>query len=656
MKEYLNAWTPVKLEKKDNFIKADVWGRSYEFDNSPFPTQIISKGQELLYAPITLTPVFGDKIGKWDENTSTVFSQEDEKATFITSAVSHNTILDTAVNVEYDGFVKIDLKVMSFWGFRSAEDSVPQLTGLYLDVPVKKEYASLMHYWPNDKQSIIPAGKILNSGKTQDMTFPFKPYISLGNNEVGLGVFAGETTENIVLNDEDKCITITDEGEYVNIRIRFLEQIPENWHGRKDRWVSALKPMTYTVGFHATPVKEMRTTDDTYKIAHVGRCADIADNGKVNQALIDELKSYDIKWIILHEDWTAIQNYGFPADKDLTKGFIDACHEKGMRVMVYFGYEYSTLAPGWNKNAENYLIKTIDGEFTGGWQRLPHQRAFMVCYNGGYSDEMISRVEYVMDELGVDGIYTDGTYVPWECANEAHGCGYTDAKGVRHTTFPVLAVREHVKKLYEAVHKRGGIIDTHQSSCCLMPTLSFCDSYYDGENIQGNLTKDTMDFLNMDAFRAEYMGYNYGLPVNFIAYTNEERPMETLSALTILHNVHCRPGCLHGSLNDIKYLSKIWNIFDEYSLNKSTWHPYWKNELVTAEGGAYASCYETDKGIVAAVSDFTCGIDSITLNIPKNCKAVTNLLTNEKFTGDNGKVTIASDYSTLNLLLIEEDF
>lgn len=656
MKEYLSAWTPVKTEKRADGFAAEVWGRRYEFDKSSFPTRVVTQEEDILYAPVKFVPVFGDKEEEWKDFSALEFSKDDEKAVFITSSTAGNVVLNSTVTVEYDGFVKIDLKVMSYWSF--SKENEPKLTGLYMDIPVKKEYAALMHYWPNDKQSIIPNGKVMNSGKTVDMVLPFKPYVSLGNNEVGLGVFCGESTKNFVLDDEDKCILITDMGDYVNIRLRILDYMAENWQGRRDKWTKTLKPLTYTVGFHATPVKPMRKGDEVYKMTQMDKGAKtFQETGKIDYDFLEKIKKADVKWLILHEAWTAVQNFGMPYNEEIFKKFVEECHGRGIKVMVYFGYEYSTYHPQWNEKAEDYLIKTVDGEFTGGWQRLPHQRAFMVCYNGDYSDVMIERVKYVMDELGVDGIYTDGTYVPWECANTNHGCGYTDSKGTLHTTIPLLAVREHVKKLYEEVHKRGGIIDTHQSSCCIMPTLAFCDSYYDGESIQGNLKKEDMSFLNMDSFRAEYMGHNFGIPANFIAYTmDKDRPMSALSSLTLLHNVHCRPVAIHreDDVNDLEYVSKIWKIFDDYKLNDAEWHPYWKNEIVKADGeNAYVSCYEGEKGLVAVAAYFKKGNDELELTVPKNAKSVKNLLTDEEYTAEDGKVTLKSDMSTPNILLIK---
>ena len=64
-----------------------------------------------------------------------------------------------------------------------------------------------------------------------------------------------------------------------------------------------------------------------------------------------------------------------------------------MKVMVYFGYEYSSLVPDFNEKAHGYIIKMPSGNFAGRWQRKPHQRAFMTCYNSGYADVLIKRVK-----------------------------------------------------------------------------------------------------------------------------------------------------------------------------------------------------------------------------------------------------------------------
>lgn len=342
---------------------------------------------------------------------------------------------------------------------------------------------------------------------------------------------------------------------------------------------------------------------------------------------------------------TVIQNWGRPQDEERFKKFVEKCHGLGMKVMVYFGYEYSSLVPEFYDNARDYLIRTPDGSFTGGWQRKPWQRDFMVCYGGGYSDEMIKRVEHVMDDYGVDGIYTDGTFVPWECANEAHGCGFRDENGQLHPTFPLLAVREHVKKLYEAIHKRGGILDTHQSSCCIMPTLSFCDSYYDGENIQG-LLKNNPEVMTPDSFKAEFFGYNLGIPCNFIAYSGENYPMSYPAGFSLVHNVFPRPS----QRWDLPYMAEIWKLFDEYELNDAEWTPYFKNEKITAPD-AMVSIYE-GKHTVAVIYDVQPGREKLKLSAEGFSK-VSDLLYGGEYGVKDGYAELPAKTQALQMYLLK---
>lgn len=655
MKKALSAWTPVVVEDRKDGFTLRVWGRSYTFDNAILPTSIVSRGEELLAQPVKLVPVFGDKAEEWTDIQHTLLSADEEKAVIVTSATAGNVVFSGAVTVEYDGFVKVDLKICNFWQFSEGDLATSKLTGLTLDVLMNKEHSGLFHYWPNDKTSIIPAKDVMNSGRLACGDYPFKPYMMFGSEEAGLGLFLGESDKGFTIDDEDRCITVSEEDGKARMLMRIFDRMPEAWGGETDRWVAALPPLCFTIGFQATPVKPVQLSDMDYKYFHygVGCCDDPIMAGKFRdpEFLAKTLEEAGVRRLVLHEQWSVIQNYGLPEDPEYFKGLVAACHRHNIRVLVYFGYECSTLHPDFNNMAEKWLIRTPDGHFTGGWQRKPHQRDYMVCYNGDYGAEMRRRIAYVMDELGVDDIYTDGTYVPWECANEAHGCGWRDKNGVLHHTFPVLAVREHVKKLYELVHERGGIIDTHQSSCCLMMTLAFCDSIYDGENIQEMLHKDNLDFLDLAAFRTEYMGYNLGLPANFIAYTNEDRPMEALEGLSLLHNVHCRP-CF---FSDLPYMSKVWSVFDDYKLNQAEWVPYWRNSVITvANPRTSVSVYKEQTGAVTAVvmNADPNGVEAV-LTVPASCTKLTNLLTGAITVVENGTAKVDVGLCKLNILRAE---
>lgn len=665
MKKVWSDWEPMKNSITQEKAEINVWNRSYRFEESVFPTSVVAAGQELLSRPIELVGRYAGVMEREVKECSYyVLENTDEKGVFQLASRMNNTVIDGRITCDFDGFIEICFSVIPFWSFSAGDQKVPRLDKLYIDIPMKKEIARLYHYWPNDTTSIIPKADVVNADALPEKgaAFPFKPYLWLGDEFRGLGV-SMETDENIEY-DVNQCEFIVGEDEVV-LRIHLLDHMPEAWQGRADNWCEALNPIDYRIGLMATPVKavspEHRRDWRTFH-AFGGMYINEKEGEKAGPALLDEipgalehLQQSGVKWIIFHETSSRAQNYGLIENPERFRKLIDACHAHGMKTMLYFGYEFSTLAPTWYEKANDYLIHTTDGHFTGGWQRKPHQRAFMVCYRGGYSQDMIERVKFVMDEYGVDGIYTDGTFVPWECANERHGCGYTDKNGKRHTTFPLFAVREHVRKLYEAVHERGGLIDTHQSSCCIAPTLAYCDSYYDGENIQPMLIKAITEgkgltsFLSLPAFRTEYMGKNLGLMDQFISYSNPEIgwTIEKLCALTLIHDVLPRPRQIGGlSLEsisvDLDYMAPIWRVFDEFGVETAAWHPYWEeNDIAACETEeTYLSLYE-GKRVLGVLSNLTMHDKEVSIRTDR--ASARDVLTGTVYTAKDGHITFTAE-------------
>lgn len=651
-------WTPIRSEFENNKATIKVWGREYEFNNSFLPASITTAECSILKGPIELNAFFGSTKGVWTMQKSFLIEETEEKVVFMSSQTTENIIINARAVIEYDGFVQISFSVIPFWSFAGKGLNVPKLDKLYLDIPLKREFASLFHYWPNDKTSIIPSPSIINSGALPEegLVLPFKPYVWAGWEYGGLGICM-DTDKNIELDDSERAIEYIISDDEARIRIHLLDHMPEKWQGRQDRWVDTLKPVDFRLGIQATPVKPVpKDFIDYWHVYHVGWEEMVYPNEQVNpdgSSMLERIKAHGVNWLIFHEHWSIIQNYGLPENENRFKKLVQDCHSLGIKVMVYFGYEYSTMEPHWFEKADEYLIKTVDGEYTGGWQRPPMQRDFMVCYKGGYSDEMLARIEFVMDEYGVDGIYTDGTYVPWECANEMHGCGFRDGHGKLHTTFPLFEVRSHVKKMYEIVHKRGGLIDTHQSSCCIMPTLSFCDSYLDGENIQSQFMAVMDEFLKPDAFKAEYMGKNLGIPAQFIAYTNPpEYTIQKIAGITLLHDVH--PRAMRG-MEDLEYVSAIWNIYNSFGTGTARWYPYWDKACpVKVKGkGIYCSVYEKEDRLLAVVVNFNKDITEAELTM--DCRYTTgiNALNSADYTINEGAVSIAVRLYEAELLIIE---
>ena len=617
----IKDWIPLESTNDEFSINSKVWNREIGFDRSAFPSTIKIFGKEILAAPISLNAFFGDKKGQWTDQRVIKHEANEEKAVYTIAQVAENLIVNATVTIEFDGFTRIDFCLLPFKGESS------ELNGLYIDIPVKNEYASFLHYWPNSGDQISTAMNVISAYSVPDgkTAFAHKPNFWTGWEYGGLSIVM-PSAENIETKNNDEVIVVEKGEEYTTIRYNLLDGAHPLWQGQQDDWIDCMQPINYSIAFQPTPVKKMdRRNLIDWRTVHLycgnfnpTRFSNIAKSSPIraeeNFELLEKVAKSGAKWFVIHEEWSEIQNYGLPENEEKFKKFVEDCHALGLKVMVYFGYEYSSLAPDFNKNADKFLCKNAKEHYIGGWQRNPAQRDYRVCFNGGYGEVMLERVKYVMDNYGVDGIYTDGTYSPAGCANEAHGCGYRDKNGNLHHTFPIYELREFVKKLYEIVHERGGLVDAHQSSCCCAPVLSFADSYFDGENILGFLEQDVKR-MRTDCFRAEFLGQNFGIPCNFIAYTNGALTIRKIAGFSVVHNVLprvCRPG-------DMEFVSKIWSLYDEYDIVNANWVPYWENtKFIPGKDSAVISYYEREDDYLL----FICSQSEDTIELDTDCTQI----------------------------------
>ena len=638
MRSCYAPFTDVVFRRQGEGFAVDVWGRTYRYEKSLFPVSISTAGREILAVPMKLHLRFGEKEGvfrKWEYT----FSRNDgESAEVFVSAHCENVILNALLHFEMDGLIRTDFRIVPYWSFAPNGENIPRLTGAWLDLAVQKESSYLFHYWPNDVTSIIPRQDVVNSGETASVSFPFKPYIWCGWEEGGIGICC-ESNEGIELSDMEQCILVEKREKETAIRWNLLDRAPSLWDGRADEWCDALAPLCWSFGVQATPVRpQPKDRAFYYRGYHI---FDVRGTGAGAEERLDTVPGYGnldptvsvlaggdlpqylgeagVRYVVLHANWSLIENFGLVADPEAMKRAVRRFHEAGVRVLVYYGYEYSTLMPDWNRRAGEYLIKNARGHYTGGWQ-AENLRAYMCCYNSGFARELEDNILSCVDEYGFDGIYTDGTYVPWECANESHGCGWRDREGMLHPTFPIWAVRDLVKHLYGEIHARGGVIQTHQSTCCLMPTLSFCDFCYDGENIQNALKRD-LGFLSTAAFRCEYSGYSTGMMMTFIAYTSNDMTIQDLSAITLPHNVFPIPG----KLRDLAWLSQLWQIWEERNLDGAEFYPYWKDGGPVTVSGLTAAQYRVGEEITLAAANLTPETAETSLTI-SGAKRAVNLL------------------------------
>ena len=629
-------------ETGKNAFEVSVWGRVYRYRNSVFPVSVKTADREIFAAPMALHARFAGKEGVFRDWQNTLVKANDEMIQVVVAAHCENVMVNAALTFERDGLAKTELKVVpyGYYSLHEVRDYDPTLDGLWFDIDLTAESSGLFHYWPYSENSCVVTADV-NSGVTATRDHPFRAYTWCGWEDGGFSVTC-ESAEGFELKDMKKCIQLTKGITSTRIRYNLVDGVPADWKGRRDRWGDALMPLCWTFGLQATPVKARLQGDpDVYRRLHIYEY----DKARILEDDIPErFGKAGVRCVVLHATFSRAENYGLIGDPVKFQEAVDRFHANGVKVLVYYGYEYPTILPGWSKKKDDYLIRHPGDKWIGGWQAEMH-RAYQSCYKSKWADEIEANALEVVDRYGLDGIYTDGMYIPWECANERHGCGWRDRNGNLHPTFPIFAVRELAKRLYRAIHMRGGTIDAHQSACMVTPLLAFADSCFDGENVQGALAKNP-EYLPTDAFRCEYSGYAFGLPMTFIAYTNEKLTIQMLSAITLVHNVHPVPR----ELTDLDFVSRVWKIYEEREMDSAEFVPYWRKNICDTKG-IWCSVYRGSK-TTAVVSNLTNAKKRATLSVGDFAVAH-DLLTGDRHAVSGGRLVLDMEPFTPTILAFE---
>ncbi len=661
-------WTPVTATKQEGALHVNVWGREYVFRDSVFPAEIKIAGQNILASPISLRTFFDDEEMAPCDTCYFDIEQNESFCEFGVAQRARNTIINASVRVEYDGLIRVQFRMIPFWNAEwwkdNDEDFAYRLNRLFIDIPIKKEYAKLYHYYPNNGGSTIvlftndiPSGNIPKDG----LSIPFKPYIWLGWEEGGLSLCC-ESDQNLELSDANRAVEYIIEEDRVCLKVRLLDDKPKEWQNREERWTDAALPIDFEYGLQATPVKPRPSARLTeYQIFHMDTTSqdrsnlfrEFEESEEKGRELIKAIADSGARYFLIL-DWAMIYNHWKPADEDKFKRFVNICQSYGLEPIMYFGYEYSTTNKDWFKRGQEYLQKNTEGRLTDGWlikPPAPWQRAYTVCLNSSYAQVFLDGILECMDKFGVKGIYLDGTFNFWECANELHDCGYTDKEGKRHHTYPVFAVREFAKRLHQEVQTRDGILFVHQSGTCSVPTMAFSDVVLTGESVMNRLWDKE---ITLDAFRAEHSGLSTGINTQWISCEPPDRKevnIEYIASMPILHGVMPMPRLTMESLG---FMSKVWKAHHTFGINESEFIGYWQEEcpVKTDAENVYVSVYEKTGSLLAVVSNIGDEAATFFLESSKSAIKAEELLTGTVCAVENGKIKLSLEANHIYMVQI----
>ena len=596
-------WTPLQTRGESGRIRIACWGREYAFDRTSVVHRIRSLDRPLLAGPVRLTGRVDGRAIRWSGRALQCLDRAPDQ-TVLTQTMQCGTLcFEAQIEVEFDGMVRFD------WRIASADAViVDQLT---VDVPLCADSVRLFYQW---------RGKY-NCGDDREMgalrrgtTWKgFRPYVWLGDEERGLAWFA-ESDRCWFNADPHRAIEIKRQGETITLRLHLVSKpvrLVKGAHVPTDRRPVEVDSLRYTFGLQATPVRPVDKDAWDY------RCFCLQQNSpgvggqlRLPRELLDRLEAGGVRTVIVFEHWTDWEAHCITAHKQELQTIVRACHERGIQVLLYFGFLLSEHAPEFPALGETALQRPKTGWSVFNYPPQPVQVAWRVCQSSAWQDFVPHGVAHVMDEFDVDGVYLDGTSHAYACRNLAHGCGVLRPDGSVAPIFPIFAVRSAMRRLYSAVmsRKADGQVNTHNSADMVMPTLGFSTSTWDGEQFAGLRAGTAAEqFLPLDAFRTEFMGHQWGVPAELLCYVDQPLKYRQAWALSIVHDVPVR-AMLAADPDDLDLNAAIWRVMDEFGRKQARFLGYWCNrqEARTSPKGAFASVYvHPTNGRLLAVSNLT---------------------------------------------------
>jgi len=547
----LPPYTPVQVGEDSGAVSLGVWGRTYRLGSRPLPEQISSREAALLSEPMRLLAVVAGKELAWSEAAPAIRERTPAQATLEQTVSAAAINLQCLSKIEYDGLLRTECILSS--------DAPAQLQSLVLEIPLKKEHARYLYTWP-----IVYGGAGFSGQLSRPVELGFHPIVWLGDEARGLSWMC-ESENQWAPDDAARAIQVVPGNEQTLLRIRILGKPTALKPGR---------PLRYTFAFQATPLKPMGK--DGWELRFSG-CPwygydyDLLKNrALLGKPALARMKELGIRTLIAG-NWTPAMTYPWPLERAADfKALVKACHAHGIRVIPYLGYQISEKAPEFPSVRDEVVLSprsTNADKYPG----MQPQMVSTVCLRSIWQDALADYVSRMMDDFDIDGIYLDSTNMPFPCMNALHGCEARRIDGTPVPVYPVFAVRDTFRRLYAVVKgkKADGIVDSHVFDCMNSAALGFSTSYWNGEQLSSS--RFPSDALPLDRFRTEFMGVNWGVPCELLAY--QMGGFRNGLAVSLPHDVLVR-----NFSDDLLLSQSLWKLMDDFGRAEASFTPYYSQE------------------------------------------------------------------------------
>ena len=539
-------YTPVKASSS----QFRCLGRETKLGPLLLPQQITAADQPLLAGPVRLVAE-PDLLANM-KGQSKVTERTADKAAWEWSGESAAFRIAARMTGECDGFCWYDLEL--------TPKQPVKMSLLRLEIPRRAATARYLHAacftW-----TYLTTGLPEYGGQWSDK---FKPYVWLGDEERGLA-WCAESDKGWLLKEPKHALQAHTQGDVVVFSATLLDH---------EETISA--PIKLRFGLQASPVKPVSFAwRAKARILH-GINYQSCEPGPDGRTLLDTLREGGAKTVVFHQDWSEYYGQVTPWGGERLRRLISECHKRGLKLIVYVGYGLARGAPELKGHHDEWSVMPLIPWTTP--DRTEFEAFDATCARSGWADWLVEGIDQLFTQYDLDGIYFDGTSEAFRCENQAHGCGWKNDAGKLRPGYPVLATRQLMRRIADVVHSHcpDAILDVHMSASLTLPTLAFCDSYWNGEQFETLKTSDKFE-LPLHAFRTEFMGYAHGLDAEFLCYEGRPFTLNEAIAMAWVHGVEVRPYP-----TTLPQISPIWRAMDRFGTSSARWLPYWSGSGVSA--------------------------------------------------------------------------
>ncbi|MFH0797238.1 MAG: glycoside hydrolase domain-containing protein [Candidatus Omnitrophota bacterium] len=599
----LPPFTPLEVKGK----VVSCWGRAYHMNGYGLWDKVVAQGTNILAGPVKMRSFSGGSEEKWEFLRSTFVKTEEHEVTITSQARTPAVDVTAESIIEYDGMMKIILRL---------SPGRKPVDRLFLEIPLKEEYATLMHacgdFIRSNYSGYVPLGKdrvwsSIQIGRT-GLAGTFIPYIWVGDEMRGGICWMADWDKGWIVSDQVPAIEIVRKKGQVNLLVNLMSGPFPNQVERE-----------IVFALQATPVKPQL---QGWRKQFFGFYFPFPP--------AEQTKEWTKTWIDTGSRlWgNTPSSFGdvYPEDKNYAY-----VHQRKKEVLnLYSGYDkFGTYTNRVGLRSNLPELRYFWDEWTSKPVQMQtySEREYDNCVGIYPSGSVIDFYCWYLDKLiregGVDGIYIDNTYPV--CSLDTVGeHAYVREDGQLQPNCALFAEREYIKRLAQIFYLNGkdSLIILHMTNSLVIPAFSFAQFQLDGEmNYSDTREKDSIYSFPLEFLRAESTGIQAGLVPFFLYGMRIPDPDGSLTrshlSVTLLHGIKewISPGYPNIQQWNDTYLALM---RFGYAKSDSAFRPYWTNADVvsTSVPDVKVSFYERPGKILAIISNT--GVDTTNVDVRFN--------------------------------------